>query len=226
MNGDAKIDIDRVKDCFSGMSKEELLQYVNDPFWVRTRMFLFIFFWIAWVAMLVGAISIIVVAPKCEPPKWYNQGPLYDVDISTFLNEPSDLANGLFKKFVKKFSYLNELNVRGLIISPIFKTDGLRDNDEDIIDFKDVDEKFGTLEDFKNLVKEAQSMDMHVLLSLVPNHSSNKHVWFNKSVSRVAPYDNYYIWAPSPGIEADGSRSPPNNWLSVTGNLIKIHDVI
>ncbi|KAL0279220.1 UNVERIFIED_CONTAM: hypothetical protein PYX00_000825 [Menopon gallinae] len=217
VNGDAKIDIHRVKDCFSGMSKEELLQYVNDPFWVRTRMFLFIFFLLAWIAMLVGAITIIIVAPKCEPPKWHNQGPLYDVDIPTFLNSHSNLASGLFNEFVKKFSYLNELNVRGLIMSPIFKTDGLRNNDEDVIDFKDVDEKYGTLEDFKNLIKEAQSLGIHVLLSLVPNHSSNKHVWFNKSIAREAPYDDYYIWAPSPGSEADGSKMPPNNWLSLTG---------
>lgn len=62
-----------LKTKFVGMSKEELMKYANDPFWVRLRWFLFIGFWLLWAAMLVGAILIIVAAPKCaqpEPRSW------------------------------------------------------------------------------------------------------------------------------------------------------------
>lgn len=50
------------------MTKEELLKYANDPFWVKLRWILFILFWGVWIAMLAGAISIIVFAPKCAAP--------------------------------------------------------------------------------------------------------------------------------------------------------------
>ena len=43
-NGDAKIDVGPVP-TFSGLNKEELMKYSNDPFWVKVRWFLFLFFW-------------------------------------------------------------------------------------------------------------------------------------------------------------------------------------
>jgi hypothetical protein len=86
-NGDAKIDIENMKIAFAGMGKEELMKFANDPFWVRLRWFLFIFFWLLWAAMLAGAIAIIVMAPKCAAPaplKWWEQSPLYQVFVPTF----------------------------------------------------------------------------------------------------------------------------------------------
>ncbi|XP_055851196.1 uncharacterized protein LOC129915603 [Episyrphus balteatus] len=77
-NGDAKIDIGAVGKTFTGMSKDELMKYANDPFWVRIRWIFFILFWITWVGMLVLSILIIFNAPKCSAPtplKWYQQGP-------------------------------------------------------------------------------------------------------------------------------------------------------
>lgn len=62
------------KQAFVGLTKEELMKYANDPFWVRLRWFLFISFWLLWAAMLIGAVLIIYAAPKCDPPPprtWY-----------------------------------------------------------------------------------------------------------------------------------------------------------
>lgn len=67
------------------MTKDELMKYANDPFWVRLRWILFVFFWALWIAMLVGAIAIIVYAPKCAAPTplvWWKKGPLITVDGS------------------------------------------------------------------------------------------------------------------------------------------------
>lgn len=64
------------------MTKEELMKYAKDPFWVRLRWVLFVFFWALWIAMLVGAIAIIVYAPKCAAPTplvWWKKGPLITV---------------------------------------------------------------------------------------------------------------------------------------------------
>lgn len=54
---------------FTGMTKEELLKYANDPFWQRLRWIFFILFWLLWAAMLAGAVWIILKAPKCSVAK-------------------------------------------------------------------------------------------------------------------------------------------------------------
>lgn len=71
------------------MTKDELMKYANDPFWVRLRWFMFILFWVVWLAMLIGALMIIVYAPKCtatEKLSWWQSGPLAVVDPA---NPPS-----------------------------------------------------------------------------------------------------------------------------------------
>jgi len=82
---------------FTGLGKEELMKYANDPFWVRTRKILFIAFWLAWVAMLAAAIVIIIFAPKCpEKPdlKWYETETIYQVQPKSFKDtSDSDATN-------------------------------------------------------------------------------------------------------------------------------------
>uniref|UniRef100_A0AAR5QK63 alpha-glucosidase n=1 Tax=Dendroctonus ponderosae TaxID=77166 RepID=A0AAR5QK63_DENPD len=85
-NGDTKMDFEDPKPAFVGLTKEELMLYADDPFWVRLRLFLFLAFWFLWVAMLVGAVLIIYAAPKCDPPPprtWYQQGPLTQLPADT-----------------------------------------------------------------------------------------------------------------------------------------------
>ncbi|KAK6642705.1 hypothetical protein RUM43_004207 [Polyplax serrata] len=214
--GRGKCIAENVIPSFSGLSKEELLKYANDPFWIRMRMLLFVFFWMVWLAMFVGAISIIVMAPKCEAPKkpvWYQQGPLYEVDVAQFVDVQG--SETVMEDLKSKLDYLSDLKVKGVILSPVFKTDGTKEGN--VVDFKSLDDKYGSLETFKELLKTATERDINVILSFTPNHSSNKHVWFNKSIAGELPYSNYYVWAPPSGIASNGSKLPPNNWLSVTG---------
>lgn len=66
-NSDIKIELPL--QSFTGMTKDELLKYANDPFWQRLRWIFFILFWLLWVAMLAGAVWIILKAPKCSVAK-------------------------------------------------------------------------------------------------------------------------------------------------------------
>ena len=62
----------------------------NEPKWVRARWVLFIIFWIVWIAMLVGAILIVVNAPRCKPeptPKWYQDTVVYELNAEEFTEE-------------------------------------------------------------------------------------------------------------------------------------------
>lgn len=53
-----------------------------------------------------------------------------------------------------------------------------------------------------------------LLLDFVPNHTSDEHEWFQKSIKKIAPFTEYYVWK-DPIIDKYGNKTPPNNWVSV-----------
>jgi glycosidase len=83
----------------------------------------------------------------------------------------------------------------------------------DVSDYCDIDPRFGTLADFDALLASAHARGIRVVLDWVPNHTSDRHAWFQESrASRDSAKRGWYVWRdPRP----DGS--PPNNWRSVFG---------
>ncbi|KAL0129457.1 hypothetical protein PUN28_001620 [Cardiocondyla obscurior] len=100
-------------------------------------------------------------------------------------------------------------------MSPIF-TSPQKDFGYDIANFTDIHDEYGTLDDFDKLVQKANSLGLKVILDFVPNHSSDDHPWFNKSIHREKPYDEFYVWRDARSYDKD-EPLPPNNWLSVFG---------
>ncbi|TGZ32726.1 amino acid transporter heavy chain SLC3A1 [Temnothorax longispinosus] len=205
-NGDAKIDIEMVKAVLSGMGKEELMKFANDPFWVKLRWALFIVFWLIWAAMLAGAIAIIVMAPKCaapEPKKLWEESAIVELDVSEY-NLNLDILDDLKSQ-----------HIRAISLSSLVKESA----NGGTIDFKAIKPNLGNISDLENFVKVAKEKDQQIFLELDPNHSSVEHSWFKKSVLRQEPFTSYYVWADGI-IGSDGGkerRNPPNNWLSVYG---------
>ncbi|GLH04143.1 uncharacterized protein GBIM_09919 [Gryllus bimaculatus] len=80
----------------------------------------------------------------------------------------------------------------------------------DISDFKNINDIFGTLGDFDEMLQEAHRLGLKVILDFVPNHSSDEHEWFQRAVreGKNSDYYNYYIWHEG---QNDG-EDPPNNW--------------
>lgn len=146
-NGDAKIDIGAINGkAFTGMTKEELMKYANDPFWVRLRWIFFISFWLIWLGMLVGAILIIVDAPKCaapEPLPWYKSGVL-----AKFPNFEATDGNVKLAKKMKASGVIYEM--------PAELTYNIRE--------PEVEEKI------KNIVNHYKDTDVHIILDITPNY--------------------------------------------------------
>ncbi|CRK91646.1 CLUMA_CG005296, isoform A [Clunio marinus] len=159
-NGDAKIDIGNIEKAFTGMTKEELMKYANDPFWVRLRWILFIFFWALWIAMLAGAISIIVFAPKCAAPTplvWWKKGPLITIDGS----ETEDVI-----KEIKNY------NAKGVVYE-------LSGDETYFVDTPLVESKI------KKLVETYKANDIHVVLDLTANYVTKEDKLFKEATEAV-----------------------------------------
>jgi len=106
-----------VKEVLSGMGKEELMKFANDPFWVRLRWALFIIFWLIWAAMLAGAIAIIIMAPKCsapEPKKLWEESAIVELDAS-------DVFNGDLTRLELILSDLKNQHIRAISLSSLVK---------------------------------------------------------------------------------------------------------
>ncbi|XP_069116458.1 maltase A3-like [Argopecten irradians] len=212
---------------FTGLGKEELMKYAEDPFWKKVRIILFILFWVGWVAMLVAAIIIIVMAPRCPyrpDTKWYDENAAYQVYPKSFKDsserqstEPS-AGIGDLKGLSSKLSYLKDLGIKSLYISSFYKS-GNEDSGMDVVDHKQIDSIFGTLDQFKAIRKETKN-DMRIILDFIPNHTSRNHTWFQKSMRKEGDYTDYYVWAPC------SQNSKPNNWLSVHGGSAWEYDPV
>ena len=146
-------------------------------------------------------------------PAWWQRGVIYQIYPRSFMDSTGDGVGDL-RGIIDRLEYLEWLGVDAVWVSPIYPSP-MRDFGYDISDYTAIHPLFGTLEDFDELIAEAHSRDIRVLLDYVPNHTSDEHDWFAESrASRESAKREWYIWRdPRP----DGGV--PNNWLSHFGGL-------
>ncbi|XP_075693423.1 amino acid transporter heavy chain SLC3A2 [Rhinoderma darwinii] len=188
-NGVVKVKLeDEDNDCgsrpvkFTGLSKEELLKVAGTPGWMRVRWALLILFWLGWAGMLAGAVVIIVQAPRCRPlpaMEWWNKGPLYQVgDPATFQDAEGQDAIGDISGIQQRLDSLSTLKVKGLVIGPLHINS--KDDPSGTM-LKEIDQKYGTIENFKNLIEAARKKSIQIVLDLTPNYRG-VDVWFSQEM--------------------------------------------
>lgn len=143
---------------------------------------------------------------------WWRTTAFYQIYPRSFMDSDGDGVGDL-QGITSKLEHLVDAGIGALWISPIYPSP-LADFGYDISNFTDIDPAFGTLDDFDQLVAKAKTLGLKVILDFVPNHSSDKHEWFEKSVQRQEPYTDYYIWRDATYPYGNETRQPPNNWLS------------
>ncbi|WP_406544370.1 alpha,alpha-phosphotrehalase [Pseudobutyrivibrio sp.] len=134
---------------------------------------------------------------------------VYQIYPRSFYDTNGD-GFGDLRGITAKLDYLKELGVDFLWITPFFISPQ-RDNGYDIADYRQIDPRFGTMEDFEELSSEAKKRGIGIMLDMVFNHTSTEHQWFQKAISGDEKYINYYKFV-------DGTRDcPPTNWVSKFG---------
>ncbi|XP_076628860.1 alpha-glucosidase-like [Colletes latitarsis] len=167
-------------------------------------------------ALILLCIVALAVAVEDGPQNkgWWRSMSLYQIYPRSFKDGDGDGVGDL-KGITSKLHYLKEIGINAFWLSP-FYTSPMIDFGYDIADFNTVDPVFGTMTDFENMVKRAHELNLKVIIDLVPNHSSDKHEWFQKSLQNIEPYNDFYVWHNGTMLE-DGSIAPPNNWVSALG---------
>ncbi|XP_029165837.1 alpha-glucosidase-like [Nylanderia fulva] len=164
---------------------------------------------------IIVAASLIVLTGSVSIQKagkdWYKNSLIYQIYPRSYKDSNGD-GIGDLNGITSKLEHIANIGADALWLSPIY-TSPQADFGYDVANFTDINPEYGTLADFDRLVAKAKSLGLKVLLDFVPNHSSDEHEWFKKSVQRIAPYDEYYVWRDAKIV--NGTRQPPNNWLSV-----------
>jgi alpha-amylase len=128
---------------------------------------------------------------KCED----NYRTMYQIFPYSFSDSNGD-GIGDIKGIIDKLDYISNLGYNGLWLTPVHKSDSYHKYDVD--DYKTIDPKFGSLEDYDNLVTKCHEKGMTILLDLVLNHTSDSNEWFTKCIydhlrnKTTDQYYNYY----------------------------------
>lgn len=137
---------------------------------------------------------------------WWKEAVFYQIYPRTFMDSNKD-GIGDIRGMIDKLDYLKSLGIDALWLSPIYDSPN-DDNGYDIRDYRKIQKEFGSMEDFDELLKEVHKRDMHLIMDLVVNHTSDEHAWFKEALQdKNSPYRDYYFFH-------DGGEKEPNNWTS------------
>ncbi|MCR5795562.1 MAG: alpha-glucosidase [Solobacterium sp.] len=142
---------------------------------------------------------------------WYKNAVVYQVYPFSFMDADND-GWGDIEGIISRLDYIKDLGVTAIWFSPLYKSPDY-DYGYDISDYRAIDEKFGTMEDFDRLLEECHKRDLKVIMDMVINHTSIEHPWFRKAMeSPDSPYRDYYIIRK--GKQEGDKLLPPCNWES------------
>ena len=149
-------------------------------------------------------------------PDWWRQAVVYQIYPRSFADADGN-GIGDLKGITSRVPYLRELGIDAVWLSPFYPS-ALADGGYDVDDYRDVDPKIGTLDDFDTMVEALRGAGIKLIVDIVPNHTSDRHEWFREALASPphSPARDRYIFRDGTG--PDGSE-PPSDWTSLFGGL-------
>lgn len=126
-------------------------------------------------------------------PKWLDNAVFYEIYPQSFKDSNAD-GIGDFEGIIEKLDYIKSIGCNAVWINPCFESPFM-DAGYDIADYMKAAPRYGTNEQLFELFKQAHARGMHVLLDLVPGHTSIDHEWFKHSCEPTKnEFSDRYIW--------------------------------
>ena len=150
----------------------------------------------------------------------------YQLLVYSFADSNGD-GVGDFNGIASKLDYLDGLGVTALWLSPIHPSDSY--HGYDVTDYYTVNPKFGTEDDFKNLISKAHEKGISIYIDYVLNHSGKGNAWFQQALSDPSsPYRDYYFFSSNPSADyknfpmLKGTTYKAGEWKQATGGSPKL----
>ncbi|MFJ4176153.1 glycoside hydrolase family 13 protein [Microbacterium sp. NPDC089696] len=145
---------------------------------------------------------------------WWRQAAVYQIYPRSFADANGD-GLGDIPGIVSRADYLAALGIDAVWLSPFYPS-ALADGGYDVADYRNVDPRLGTLDDFDDMVAALHARGIRVVVDIVPNHSSDLHEWFQEALAagRGSAARERYIFREGSG--PDGSE-PPTDWGAAFG---------
>lgn len=128
---------------------------------------------------------------------WFQNAIIYQILIDRFAGFNQDkvwikshFIGGNIKGIINNLSYLKNLGINTLWISPFYETSAY--HGYHITNFFKVDPHFGDKKDLKCLINLVHQNNMYIIADFVPNHVSRYHPFFIKAVKNKE--SKYYNW--------------------------------
>lgn len=152
--------------------------------------------------------------------QWWRDGVCYEVFVRSFADADGDGVGDL-RGLISHLDYINDGNPRStsdlgancVWLMPIAKSASY--HGYDVTDYYHVDPRYGTDEDFRELVRAAHRRGIRIIVDFVPNHSSSENPWFQSALKDPAsPYRSWYRWSavnpnqPGPWGQVAWHKSP------------------
>jgi alpha-glucosidase len=145
---------------------------------------------------------------------WWRSAVVYQVYPRAFADSTGSGVGDL-AGIRSRIPYLSRLGVDAVWLSPFYPS-ALADGGYDVDDYRAVDPRLGALDDFDGIVADAHAAGLRVIVDIVPNHSSNRHVWFTEALAAGpgSPERARYVFRRGRGENAE---LPPTQWTSLFG---------
>jgi cyclomaltodextrinase len=141
-------------------------------------------------------------------PDWAHDAVFYQVFLDRFHPNPgecfpkygegehltfTDILGGTLAGLRHKLSYLHELGITAIWLSPCYPSN--THHGYDVSDYRAVNPRLGTMEEMKALVEEIHALGMHIILDFVPNHTSSELTFFQHAISHEdSPYRDWFYF--------------------------------
>ena len=130
----------------------------------------------------------------------------YQILVYSFADSDGD-GWGDFNGIAEHLDYLDDMGVSAIWLSPIHPS--MSYHGYSVRDYFTVNDRFGTEEDFANLVGRAKEKGIGIYLDYVLNHSGSDNEWFTDAVmSEDSEYRDWYLISEDPESDVKAGKFP------------------
>lgn len=165
----------------------------------------------ATVALIFG----LALSLSADAKEWYETAAFYQIYPQSFFDGGGGgkPGTGTLKGIEAKLDYIEDLGIDCLWLTPIFES-SFQAYGYDITDYKKIDPRYGSAEDFSQLVTAVHARGMKIIVDFVPNHCGAEHEFFKKSVAKEGGFDDWFVWT---NVIGNAELKKPSNWQRIGG---------